>query len=462
MRSSSGFEMSAGLALLLSATVAIAAAAGTATAAEQSPARRRVASAGQRIAREPDAVAGYTAIASAFAELARETADPVYYARAQEAVEAALQRAPEDPAAQRLAVWILLGRHDFGRARERAEVLRSRAPDDIAVYPLLVDAYVELGEYALAEEAAQRMLDLRPDYVPGLARAAYLRELFGDLEGSLELLSTSLRQTPETEIEQRAWYLAHESHVQRLLGRLDEAARNAEAALETFPDYHYALAVLAEVREDQGRLEDALALAQRHVAAAPHPENRLRVGQLLARLGRAEEARTAFAEFAAGARAESERTDNANRELAFFLADEGGDPAAALRVAALERARCRDVITLEAHAWALHRNGRHSEARAEIESALAVGVREPHLFYRAGVIAIAQGDGAAARHWLEAAAAQIPGSRWSDLARAELDAARPALGWLAGAVIAAAVGVSVVAGRGPKIPSPNARLMPAN
>ena len=178
--------------------------------------------------------------------------------------------------------------------------------------------------------------------------------------------------------------------------------------------------------------------------------------------GRAEEARAAFAEFSAGARAESDKIDNANRELAFYLADEGRDPAAALRVADLERARRRDVLTLEARAWALHRNGRHAEARAEIESALAVGVRDPRLLYRAGVIAIAQGDGAAARRWLEAAATQIPGSRWSDLARAELDAPSPALAWLAGAAIAAAVGVSVAVGRGSKTRVPNARLMPAN
>ena len=200
------------------------------------------------------------------------------------------------------------------------------------MYPLLVDAYVELGEYALAEEAAQRMLDLGPDYVPGLARAAYLRELFGDLDGSLELLVACLRaRTPESEAEQRAWYSTHIGHVQRLLGRLDEAGRAAEAALEALPDYHYALAVLSDVRADQGRLEEALALARRHVDVAPHPENRVRVGQLLARLGRGAEARAAFAEFEAGARAESAGTDNANRELALHLADEGGDPKAALQ-----------------------------------------------------------------------------------------------------------------------------------
>jgi tetratricopeptide (TPR) repeat protein len=404
----------------------------------RSPASIRIDAAGRRIAGAPEAAAGYTALASAFAELARETADPAYYARAQQAVEAALDRAPEDPAAQRLAIWILLGQHEFARARERAEAMRARAPDDIAVYPLLVDAYVELGEYALAEEAAQRMLDLRPDYVPGLARAAYLRELFGDLDGALDLLATCLHQTPESETEQRAWYLAHLGHVERLLDRLDAAASSAESALATFPDYHYALALLADVRADQGRIGDALALARRHVAVAPHPENRLRVAELLEELGRGAEARAEFAQFESGARAETESGDNANRELVFHLAEQGADRAGALRIAQRERTRRRDVATLEAHAWALHRNGRHDEARAEIEAVIAVGVRDPRVFYHAGAIARAQGDERAARRWLEAATAQIPGSRWAALAKAELAAPGPRrFGWpVRGAAVA--------------------------
>jgi hypothetical protein len=204
------------------------------------------------------------------------------------------------------------------------------------------------------------------------------------------------------------------------------------------------------VRSDQGRTEEALALAQRHVEVAPHPEHRVRVGELLARLGRGAEAAAAYAQFEAAARAESAGTDNANRELALYLADEGGDPAGALRLASLERARRRDVYTLEVHAWALHRSARHAEARTEIEAALAVGVRDPRLFYRAGAIALAQGDEASARRWLEAAAAQIPGSEWGRRARADLARlARP--DWRAALAIAvAAVSAILLARRWPQ------------
>ena len=40
------------------------------------------------------------------------------------------------------------------------------------------------------------MLDLRPGNVPAVTRAAYLREMFGDVEGALELMAQALDATP--------------------------------------------------------------------------------------------------------------------------------------------------------------------------------------------------------------------------------------------------------------------------
>ena len=72
---------------------------------------------------------------------------------------------------------------------EEAKKLNKRMPDDVMIYGFLTDANVELGNYKDAETAAQSMLDLRPGNLPALTRAAYLRELFGDIDGSLELMN---------------------------------------------------------------------------------------------------------------------------------------------------------------------------------------------------------------------------------------------------------------------------------
>src|SRR4029077_8009337 len=99
-----------------------------------------------------------------------------------------LHHHPADFKTQKIHVWLLLGRHEFPAALEAAKILNKKVPDDILVYGFLVDANAELGNYDAAESAAQWMLNLRPGNLPGMTRAAYLRELFGDVDGAYQLM----------------------------------------------------------------------------------------------------------------------------------------------------------------------------------------------------------------------------------------------------------------------------------
>ena len=125
----------------------------------------------------------HAALALGLARRARETSDTAYYDQAQAAAEKSLELAPGNVAGERMLVWVLLGKHEFAKALERAQALNSKIPDDLLTYGFLADANAELGNYEAAEEAAQWMLDLRPGNAPALTRAAYLRELFGDIDG---------------------------------------------------------------------------------------------------------------------------------------------------------------------------------------------------------------------------------------------------------------------------------------
>jgi tetratricopeptide (TPR) repeat protein len=365
----------------------------------RSPAERRIEAARQAIASKPDHVA-YTELAMALARRARETADSAYYNQAEEALRLSLQFAPQNFEAQKARVWVLLGKHDFVQARMAAEALNRSMPDDVQVYGLLADANAELGEYEAAENAVQWMLDLRPGNVPALTRAAYLRELFGDVEGALELMGSAFNRIPETETEERAWILTHAGSLYLGIGKLDPANAALEQALALFPDYHYALGQLAKLRLAQGKLEEAVSLFERRYRTAPHAENLFALAVALDRSGRRDDARNAFAEFERKSRAEMGLTDNSNRELIFYYSDYASRPDEALRIAEVEVARRRDVHTREAYAWALAANRREQEARAQIEQALAVGVKDADMYYRAGMIAARQGDHAAARTFL--------------------------------------------------------------
>jgi tetratricopeptide (TPR) repeat protein len=350
------------------------------------PAEERIVAAERAVSARPTSPDAHTELAFALARRARETADPQYYAKAEQAIETSLRLAPDNFEALKARAWVLLGKHEFAAALEVAERLNQRMPDDLLVYGLLTDAYVELGRYEEAEEACQWMLDLRPGNIPAFTRAAYLRELFGDLEGAAELMVKAYERTPSAELEERAWVLTQLGHLAYLTGNIAEAERLLGEADKLFPSYHYALGQLAKVRTRQGRHREAVALQKQRYDAAPHPENLFELARALQAAGRRSEAKSAFAAFERQALAESEKWDNANRELVSYYLDVARRPGDGLRIASLEYARRQDVYTLEAYARALHANSRIGEARAVMRRALNVGVKDPDVLAHADAI----------------------------------------------------------------------------
>ncbi len=394
---------------------------GELTAAEISPAEQKIALAEQAIKKNPEKYQPYIDLGMALARRARETSDASYYARAEEVLKNAFRLAPGNFAAQKVDLWILLGKHEFARAREEALELNHRMPDDVQVYGFLTDANVELGNYEEAEKAAQWMLDIRPGNLAGLTRGAYLRELMGDIEGAKALMVEAYEETPATETEDRAWVLTQIAHLELETGKVDAAEKLLEAALGLYPRYHYALESLAKVRIAQERYEDAVGLLRLRNENSPQPESICAMAETLDLAGRSDEAKAAYAEFEQRARRQMDVADNANRELIFYYADHAHDPAEALRVARMEIGRRHDAFTLDAYAWALYATGEYAEARRQIDHALAFGLRDAKFFYHAGVISSKLDDRPAGVRFLKQSLELNPLGEYSTTARKILD-----------------------------------------
>ena len=394
------------LVLILSAAVSSMTAQTNTTSLQLSPAEQSMARAQRLIEKNPKNYEAYNALALALSRRARETSDIKFYAEAEDTLKKSFEISPNNFDGERIKVWLLLGKHEFAAAREEGLKLNKRMPDDVMVYGFLTDANAELGNYDEAEKAAQLMLNLRPGNSPGITRAAYLRELFGDVDGALDLMNMAFESTSPSEMEDAAWILTQIAHLQLSVGRINDAEKNLKQALEKFPGYHYALGNLAKVRIAQKRYDEAVQLLQQRYQAAPHAENLYDLAEalLLAGKGKGEEAKKSFAEFEQKSLLETNRADNSNRELIFYYADHAQRPLEALEVATREFARRHDVYTLESYAWALHVNGRDQEASRQIDAALAVGIRDAKIFRHAGEIALATGDRVASQKYFQQAA----------------------------------------------------------
>lgn len=354
--------------------------------AQTSPAERAIASTTTLVTRTPGDAGAHSRLAMAYARRARETADPQFYALAMESVGQALDLSPNSYEALRAKAWTLLGMHEFSQAAAVAESLNKRAPDDVIVYGLMADAYVELGRYDEAVEATQWMLDLRPGNIPGLTRAAYIRELHGWIEGSIDMMRQAYDRTPYSETENRAWIQVHLGHLERSRGNFAAAQAHIDMALDQFPGYHYALAELGRLRTAQQLHEEAAKAYEARYAAAAHPENLFDWAEALLHAGRTEEANEMFGRFETAAVAESHSWDNANRELIAYYVEHADLPLDALKIARRDFERRKDVFTRASYAWALYHAGEADEAQKQMEQVLSRGVIDARITRYAAVM----------------------------------------------------------------------------
>jgi tetratricopeptide (TPR) repeat protein len=370
----------------------------------ETPADARVRSSQLLLRRNPLDARGFHRLGDAYIQKARETGDAKYFALAEEALRKSLTIAPQSSGALRHLAYVLYSRHAFAEAAAEAAKAIALDPSDSHALGVLGDAQLEVGQYPEAEATYQRMAALDEDLY-ALSRRSGLKSLRGDVEGAVADLERAIADgrgagRPAESIAWAEWQLATEHWN---LGRLEAAEAGYQAALATYPRYHRALAGLGHVRLAQARFTEAVALYREAIGVVPQPDYVVVLGDVLTKMGRAEEARRQYELVEYIGRLSELNQVLYNRELASFYLDHDMKLDAALTLARRELDVRRDVYAQDLLAWALHKNGQPGAARAAMTEALRLGTRDARLFYHAGMIERALGDVGAATRYLRRA-----------------------------------------------------------
>lgn len=369
-----------------------------------------IASAEAKIKASPARAEGYSDLAFALARRARETEDPAYWKRAEEAINKALKLDPRNFDARKARVLVRLQEGRFGDAEEEATALNKQTPDDNPLYGYLADVALGEGRYDVAEALSQRMLDLRQVNGPGLQRAAQVREAIGFPEGAGEFWLSSLRLASSGDTEERAYLLTQVAGFSRRQGKLDDAGRYLGEALSVEPDYPAALIEQARVALERDKSEDALAPL----------EKRLQQSESVAALYwnfQALKTHEAGARFLQAAQQLQGKPGNRDDLLVRYLTAEGR-AAEAVKVGA-GTAR-KNLEMLDAYALALLAAGQTSAAREQMDKLLHWGVRDPAYFLDAAEVCEKAGDAECARTNLTHVIETNGNSRYAKLALQKL------------------------------------------
>ncbi|MDQ7907869.1 hypothetical protein RB614_25425 [Phytohabitans sp. ZYX-F-186] len=353
-----------------------------------------VARAQERLRLVPGDWRTWAALAVAYVERGRITADPTNYPRAEEAVRRSLAVRPTGNAEALVARGALANaRHDFAAARRfalDATKINGYGADAFAV---LADAETQLGNVAAATAAVQRQLDLRPG-LSAYARASYDLELRGKVAEATDLMRRALDSAVSpadigfcrVQLGDLAWNA----------GDLAEATRQYDAGLAADPGSVALRRGKARADWAAGRSEAALAGYADVTRRAPTPSYVLEYAELLRAAGRTAEADAQLELATAGHRLFT-AAGGVDGLTGTALALAAGDPDTALEEARAEWSRRTHADVADNLGWALHHAGRDAEALRYARTAVDSGARSAGYAYHLGVIELSLGRTGAAK-----------------------------------------------------------------
>ncbi|HKY07755.1 MAG TPA: tetratricopeptide repeat protein, partial [Candidatus Binatia bacterium] len=246
----------------------------------------------QLLRRSPRNANAYVGLSDALIRKARESGDPGYFTRAEDALKMTLQLTPQNAGALRHMAYVYYSRHAFAPAVLYARKAIEINSEDGHAYGVLGDALLELGQYAEARAAYAYMMELDQSLY-SYSRLAGLKSLSGDSPGAIADLKRAVAtgkatQQPAESVAWAEWQLGMEYFA---MGELQNAEEHFQQSLATQTNYYRALSGLAQVRAAQKRYDEAVDLYQKAIAILPMPEYAAALGEVYEKIGNSQSAR---------------------------------------------------------------------------------------------------------------------------------------------------------------------------
>jgi tetratricopeptide (TPR) repeat protein len=344
------------------------------------------------VQQNPDDIKIQLQLASVYLQLYRlDTSHSDYPLKAYAIAKQVLNKEPGNTEAQMLKATLLLTFHRFEEAAEIARSLVSQFPNSAFAYGVLCDANIELGKYNEAVIACDKMLSLRPD-LRSYSRAAYLRELHGDLPGAIaamEMAATAGLQNSE----ERAWALSQLARLYFQKGNLKTAESIYRDILTSQPQYIHAIIGLTDVISSQNGLEAGISYLESHY----HPDVDHLLIEKLALMYIANDehhhADDLVEHIVENMNLQTQNGWDVQMEFARFCAKANFQLDKAVKTIEKEhQRRPNNIDVLDTYAWLMFKKGAIDKAKELVDEVLRLNPYQTEKFYHAAEVYTALGD----------------------------------------------------------------------
>jgi len=337
-------------------------------------------------------------LAKVFMQEARVTGDYTYYNQAAlDMINSVLAKDAQNFDATCLKAMVLLSQHRFADGKALAMQGMQMNPYNSFIYGLLIDANVELGDYPEAIKMADKMVSIRPD-IRSYSRVSYLREIHGDVPGSLEAIKMAVSAgfPGNEDIE---WARMVQAHLLEDSGKIDEAEQVYKLALTERPNYPFALAGLGKIARYRKDYPGAIAYYEQAKAVmsdASFFEELIDLYRLNNQPDQSATCAKATIDAVSADNTEGAKKQEgghfAERQLAFlYLKTNQLDKA--LEFAQIDQQRRpKNIDACEMLAWVLYKKGDVAQAATFLPTMRGTNSQNPELLVKSGLIMVANGQ----------------------------------------------------------------------
>jgi tetratricopeptide (TPR) repeat protein len=286
---------------------------------------------------------------------------------------------------------IQLSLHDFKGGLETGTQALSLRKDNAAIYGVLVDANVEIGNYEEAVNMSDKMVAIRPD-IRSYSRISYLREIYGDVKGSIEALNLAV-SAGMPGLEQTEWARITLAQLYERNGDLQNAEGQYRMALQESPDYAFALGGLGRIEAKKKNYDAALKLFNQAAQKIPEFSFHEEMADVYLVTNKKEQAIKKAQEVIVMLKEDAAAGHNSDLEFANVYAYLLGNYEEALKYGTLEyNKRPNNIDVAKALAYIHYKKKDYKKASFFMQKALRTNKSAADLLCLSGMIAYQKGE----------------------------------------------------------------------
>jgi tetratricopeptide (TPR) repeat protein len=232
---------------------------------------------------------------------------------------------------------VQLSLHEFADALKTGNQAAILNPANAQIHGVLVDANVELGNYAKAVKLSDKMITIKPD-IRSYSRVSYLREIHGDVDGSIEAMTMAVK-AGYPGYEETAWAMLTLGDIYKQYGQLDNALQVYKEILDMRPNYPFAVGAIGEVQAMKGMDKEAEETLKEAMSIIPEVGFYISLAELYKKQGRTAEMEGLLEEIMVMLKEDTDSGHNMNLEYANIYLNLMDNPEKAMEYAKLEYAK---------------------------------------------------------------------------------------------------------------------------